>query len=151
MAAAGGSSRKATPPAGDTSRGRRAIHGAGERIRTVDSYLGKVALYQLSYARVKDGDGAGERIRTVDSYLGKVALYQLSYARVKDGDGAGERIRTVDSYLGKVALYQLSYARNSIIRKTRLRYCMNPFFQAACGWLAAFFYPEGREVGAFAP
>ncbi len=26
-------------------------YGAGERIRTVDSYLGKVALYQLSYAR----------------------------------------------------------------------------------------------------
>ena len=26
-------------------------------------------------------DGAGERTRTVDSHLGKVALYQLSYAR----------------------------------------------------------------------
>ena len=26
--------------------------------------------------------GAGERTRTVDSHLGKVALYQLSYARV---------------------------------------------------------------------
>ena len=28
------------------------------------------------------GDGAGERTRTVDSHLGKVALYQLSYARI---------------------------------------------------------------------
>ena len=27
-------------------------------------------------------NGAGERIRTVDSHLGKVVLYQLSYARV---------------------------------------------------------------------
>ena len=27
-------------------------------------------------------DGAGERTRTVDSHLGKVALYQLSYARI---------------------------------------------------------------------
>ena len=27
-------------------------------------------------------DGAGKRTRTVDSYLGKVALYQLSYARI---------------------------------------------------------------------
>ena len=27
-------------------------------------------------------NGAGERTRTVDSHLGKVALYQLSYARV---------------------------------------------------------------------
>ena len=29
------------------------------------------------------GDGAGERTRTVDSHLGKVALYQLSYARIQ--------------------------------------------------------------------
>ena len=28
------------------------------------------------------GNGAGERTRTVDSHLGKVALYQLSYARI---------------------------------------------------------------------
>ncbi len=27
-------------------------------------------------------NGAGERIRTVDSHLGKVVLYQLSYARI---------------------------------------------------------------------
>ena len=30
----------------------------------------------------KEEDGAGKRTRTVDSYLGKVALYQLSYARI---------------------------------------------------------------------
>ena len=28
--------------------------------------------------------GAGERVRTVDLNLGKVALYQLSYARIED-------------------------------------------------------------------
>ena len=28
-------------------------------------------------------NGAGKRTRTVDSHLGKVALYQLSYARIK--------------------------------------------------------------------
>ena len=67
-------------------QGTRKRNGAGERIRTVDSYLGKVALYQLSYARIREQkrNGAGERIRTVDSYLGKVALYQLSYARMED-------------------------------------------------------------------
>ncbi len=27
-------------------------------------------------------NGAGKRTRTVDSHLGKVALYQLSYARI---------------------------------------------------------------------
>jgi hypothetical protein len=30
-------------------------------------------------------NGAGEQIRTVDVHLGKVVLYQLSYARKKDG------------------------------------------------------------------
>ena len=30
--------------------------------------------------------GAGERVRTVDLNLGKVALYQLSYARISDPD-----------------------------------------------------------------
>lgn len=28
--------------------------------------------------------GAGEEIRTLDSHLGKVVLYQLSYARTKE-------------------------------------------------------------------
>ena len=32
------------------------------------------------YGKAKDG--AGKRTRTVDSHLGKVALYQLSYARI---------------------------------------------------------------------
>ena len=34
-------------------------------------------------------NGAGERIRTVDSHLGKVVLYQLSYARIMNKIGSG--------------------------------------------------------------
>ena len=85
-------------------------------------------------ADVKNDNGAGEESRTLDLYLGKVSLYQLSYSRVifttsvennaevfnKKGDalkappwnfGAGEESRTLDLYLGKVSLYQLSYSR----------------------------------------
>ena len=31
------------------------------------------------------GRGAGEEIRTLDNFLGKEALYQLSYARINEG------------------------------------------------------------------
>ena len=60
--------------------------GAGDGARTHDLDLGKVALYQLSYARKKEEQnyfslGAGDGARTHDLDLGKVALYQLSYAR----------------------------------------------------------------------
>jgi hypothetical protein len=58
--------------------------GAGNETRTRDLDLGKVALYQLSYARIQAEDfGAGNETRTRDLDLGKVALYQLSYARIK--------------------------------------------------------------------
>ena|GEM_PF-4883898 len=68
--------------------------------------------------------GAGNETRTRDLDLGKVALYQLSYARIVvnltayyltaalEKFGAGNETRTRDLDLGKVALYQLSYARN---------------------------------------
>ena len=70
--------------------------GAGNEARTRDLDLGKVALYQLSYARihgilliffklvlvVQFKFGAGNEARTRDLDLGKVALYQLSYARI---------------------------------------------------------------------
>ena len=66
--------------------------GAGNESRTRDLNLGKVALYQLSYSRVKLSvllalqiDGAGNESRTRDLNLGKVALYQLSYSRIKLG------------------------------------------------------------------
>ena len=65
--------------------------GAGEEARTLDLYLGKVSLYQLSYSRIgasqnvklnSSETGAGEEARTLDLYLGKVSLYQLSYSRI---------------------------------------------------------------------
>ena len=61
--------------------------GAGNRVRTGDLNLGKVALYQLSYSRVSVRvstavvAGTGEAGRPPCN-LGKVALYQLSYSRV---------------------------------------------------------------------
>ena len=111
--------------------------GAGEESRTLDLYLGKVSLYQLSYSRMGllhllpqaaeaawFETGAGEESRTLDLYLGKVSLYQLSYSRMGllhllpqaaeaawFETGAGEESRTLDLYLGKVSLYQLSYSR----------------------------------------
>ncbi len=111
--------------------------GAGEESRTLDLYLGKVSLYQLSYSRMGllhllqqaaeaawFETGAGEESRTLDLYLGKVSLYQLSYSRMGTytlllqeaeaaclESGAGEESRTLDLYLGKVSLYQLSYSR----------------------------------------
>ena len=87
-------------------RARREF-GAGEESRTLDLYLGKVSLYQLSYSRIFDAallktikifnkmglaltlprnSGAGEESRTLDLYLGKVSLYQLSYSRIINAD-----------------------------------------------------------------
>jgi hypothetical protein len=64
-------------------------YGAGKEARTLDLYLGKVSLYQLSYSRIccttttkTTKSGAGKEARTLDLYLGKVSLYQLSYSRV---------------------------------------------------------------------
>ncbi len=65
--------------------------GAGKEARTLDLYLGKVSLYQLSYSRIyyintavylRLKSGAGKEARTLDLYLGKVSLYQLSYSRI---------------------------------------------------------------------
>ena len=36
------------------------------------------------------GVGAGEEIRTLDNFLGKEALYQLSYARINEIGTIGE-------------------------------------------------------------
>ena len=49
--------------------------------------------------------GAGEEVRTLDIYLGKVMLYQLSYARikmlVKDSKGFG-RLYGLNLWLPRV-------------------------------------------------
>ncbi len=61
------------------------INGAGNETRTRDIDLGKVAFYQLNYARRKmlEESGAGNEVRTRDINLGKVTLYQLSYSRTE--------------------------------------------------------------------
>jgi hypothetical protein len=42
-------------------------------------------------------NGAGEEIRTLDIHLGRVALYQLSYARKQNKNGGAGWIRTTES------------------------------------------------------
>ena len=78
----------------------RALFGAGNRSRTGDLNLGKVALYQLSYSRmtpIKDrrqehrrivsnalvSDGGLGRNRTIDTRIFNPLLYQLSYRAIK--------------------------------------------------------------------
>ena len=43
-------------PATFSATGALSENGAGEETRTLDVHLGKVVLYQLSYARKQDGD-----------------------------------------------------------------------------------------------
>ena len=54
-----------------------APYGAGKEVRTLDLYLGKVSLYQLSYSRIFTG-GLG-RNRTTDTRIFNPLLYRLSY------------------------------------------------------------------------
>ena len=73
------------------------IPGADDEARTRYLHLGKVALYQMSYAR----NGASDRNRTNDTGIFSPLLYQLSY-RGKCSSykelffGDPERARTVD-------------------------------------------------------
>ena len=59
---------------------------AVDETRTRDLHLGKVALYQLSYYRIKDGAG---RNRTTDTEIFSLLLYLLSYRAIRyDAKGA---------------------------------------------------------------
>ena len=40
------------PMKGRTALNKKYLNGAGEEVRTLDIHLGKVTLYQLSYARI---------------------------------------------------------------------------------------------------
>ncbi len=83
--------------------------GAGNRSRTGDLNLGKVALYQLSYSRILVFAGSG-----------KDGIPQLTdWMSIQEESGAGNRSRTGDLNLGKVALYQLSYSRASDLYKIK--------------------------------
>ena len=52
------------------------MNGAVDGARTRDLHLGKVALYQLSYYRIKSALG---RNRTTDTQIFSLLLYRLSY------------------------------------------------------------------------
>ena len=45
--------------------------------------------------------GAGEESRTLDLYLGKVSLYQLSYSRMERFGGGGRDRTGVDGFAGR--------------------------------------------------
>ena len=62
--------------------------GAGDGARTRYLHLGKVALYQMSYARIMRNllttHGASGRNRTNDTWIFSPLLYQLSYRGISD-------------------------------------------------------------------
>ena len=74
-------------------------NGAVDGTRTRDIHLGKVALYQLSYYRIKPG--ALGRNRTTDTVIFSHMLYRLSY-QGKYGDPEGAR--TLDLQRDRLAL-----------------------------------------------
>jgi hypothetical protein len=48
-------------------------HGAGKEARTLDLYLGKVSLYQLSYSRMGDHRSDQRKIHHEDELINLVA------------------------------------------------------------------------------
>ena len=74
-------------------------NGAVDGTRTRDIHLGKVALYQLSYYRIKCALG---RNRTTDTVIFSHMLYRLSYQGIWDGDPEGAR--TLDLQRDRLAL-----------------------------------------------
>ena len=73
-------------------------NGAVDGTRTRDIHLGKVALYQLSYYRIKCALG---RNRTTDTVIFSHMLYRLSYQGVY---GDPEGARTLDLQRDRLAL-----------------------------------------------
>ena len=67
------------------------FRGAGNEARTRYLHLGKVALYQMSYIRIKNG--ASDRNRTNDTRIFSPLLYQLSYRGKKWRPGTGSNRR----------------------------------------------------------
>ena len=83
------------------------LGGAVDETRTRDLHLGKVALYQLSYYRMRFGAGDGNRthVASLEGWNSTIELHPQI--------GAVDETRTRDLHLGKVALYQLSYYRKA--------------------------------------
>gem|GEM_PF-2302462 len=109
--------------------GQHLQNGAGNETRTRDLNLGKVALYQLSYSRMRPECYRITRSHT-SSFMLETTCFLLHDVvfrtpappaaagekhgplRGRDESGAGNETRTRDLNLGKVALYQLSYSRS---------------------------------------
>ena len=81
------------------------LFGAGDEARTRYLDLGKVALYQMSYARKRhhycSAYGASGRGRTGDTRIFSPLLYQLSYRGISSRycslmNGDQEGVRTLD-------------------------------------------------------
>ena len=79
------------------------VHGAGDEARTRYLHLGKVALYQMSYARRYVNAFRRFFRKNTTKPFGLIAY------------GAGDEARTRYLHLGKVALYQMSYARRTVL------------------------------------
>ena len=73
-------------------------------VRTLDSDIKSIVLYQLSYGPIKNGDSG--RIRTCNLRIRSPLLYPLSYeAKI----GGPERNRSPDHLLKRELLFLLSY------------------------------------------
>ena len=94
-------------------------NGAGDKIRTCDIHLGRVALYQLSYARIENfGKKMVEREgfepskdrsdRFTVCCLWPLGNLSSNFSIHKKIDGADYRNRTYDRRFTKPMLYQLS-------------------------------------------
>ena len=93
-------------------------NGAGDKIRTCDIHLGRVALYQLSYARIENfGKKMVERegfepSKDHSDRFTVCCLWPLgnlsSYPALVYDNGADYRNRTYDRRFTKPMLYQLS-------------------------------------------
>ena len=90
--------RRSFPPlrVGKRSGKGNSLAGAGNEARTRYLHLGKVALYQMSYARIRGVSitpaGAQSRNRTSDTWIFSPLLYQLSYlGKWRPGTGSNRR------------------------------------------------------------
>ena len=70
-------------------------------------------------------NGAGDKIRTCDIHLGRVALYQLSYARIEkqkpwSENGGERRIRTFEGLLRQIYSLLPLAARQPLLKSSSL-------------------------------
>ena len=84
---------------GGASRSRTDLHGFAIRCITALLSRLRTTFTALEKPSFPGETGAAEESRTLDLYLGKVSLYQLSYCRVKQSAHYRPRARDVNSVL----------------------------------------------------